>query len=690
MNELCHALGNLKAGSEKGVGAAGLLFGTVEQDFVNVERCKPFSASITESRRDYLDRAFEPLLATTKVDPEFTSLQLIGWYSVHDCVDMPRLLDREVEFHNRRFRRVTDLAVVLKPHQPAGISIEVCSRLSLNTPISTQDFRSGSLRLGVHGRVDDGAIHVTMRPPVGDDCYLRVFQVLDSLDRAEKRQSWKKIVLSAKRIAPPALRPNWLKSGDTNQLGIVTSASPDSSRRAAGATPAVLALRSSESPMNGFSVHATPAAQFPASKTPLNDSTGLPTSVRVAPGQNLPWIALATLFLLGGGVSFAFLYSRQQRSQPGTNAPLQGTHVSTRLGLRVESQDSKSLLVRWNAHSDAVRLARGGVLHIDDGSRHRKLQLDPSQIANGSILYEPTSKDVIFRLEIFDTARMPTSETVRVVDGSKDIFNADASLRSRSRTQGGVAPSGKGRQAVRVSATKPERSPAVLVTTKKPSNSTLRAGQQALPGGKRDSAVAIDAGIVSALPAVTPPAHPVANSETKNALGHSRSREVLKPERPPASTQNIATVKRNQSPGTLPRAAMDSNSSELTKPGRITQNLPPAGTPLRSIGSTAGKATGAEPAPTYVPARPLKQVMPDTSVFGYSPVRKSSDVEVEVRIDDGGRVAAAHIVQNGSNDNQLLANAALAAAKEWLFEPAQVRGKKVASDHAIKFHFRAQ
>jgi TonB family protein len=62
---------------------------------------------------------------------------------------------------------------------------------------------------------------------------------------------------------------------------------------------------------------------------------------------------------------------------------------------------------------------------------------------------------------------------------------------------------------------------------------------------------------------------------------------------------------------------------------------------------------------------------------------------VQVRIDDAGRVAEAHVL-NGSNENQLLTNAALAAAKEWIFEPAKMNGKNVPSGHAIEFHFRPQ
>jgi hypothetical protein len=36
----------------------------------------------------------------------------------------------------------------------------------------------------------------------------------------------------------------------------------------------------------------------------------------------------------------------------------------------------------------------------------------------------------------------------------------------------------------------------------------------------------------------------------------------------------------------------------------------------------------------------------------------------------------------------MLANAALTAARQWIFEPASLRGKHIASEHTIVFQFR--
>ncbi|MGI9074611.1 MAG: TonB family protein [Bryobacteraceae bacterium] len=659
MNDLCDSLGTVKALPGASIGVAGLLFGTAEQEVVSVERCKPFSAENSLEnlplKPEYMDALFERFLASTKLDPDLTFLHLVGWYCVRDAGDMVRLFDSEIEFHNRRFRRVTDIAMVLKPQQHTNVSIELCSRLSLKTPSSTQDFRSGSLRLAVDARVSE-PINVTMRSPVDDDYYLKVFQVLDSLDRAKKRESWKRIVLSAKRIAPFSLRPNWLRSRATHHIGTAAAAPSDSSRMTAAATPSI-ALGSSQSATNGVPVHRTPPAQSTTSKTPrLNDSTSLSAPLRVAAGKTkLPWIASVVLLLLVAGVGFALLHSRQRLSRPAGNALLGAIPLKTGFGMRVESQGNKNLLVRWDSHSKTVRLAREGVLHIDDGSRYRKLHLDPSQIANGSILYAPRSRDVSFRLEIFDPNRSATSETVRVVDGSTAFLNAGAIPKSRSSTQAGATTFGQEKRSFRDSETKSERTIGPLVATIRPT-------------------------AVSAPPAFAQPALAAPNSRTKEGtLGH-----------PPSASQSITSLNsRNRSAGTASLAVMDSRSNEPTK-RRATQNLPPAQSPVTPMLPAAVKDSGTGSASTYVPARPMKQVMPNTRVFAFSPVHTSTDVEVEVRIDDRGRVTEAHVVNNGSNDNKLLTHAALAAAKEWIFEPAKVNGKNVASDHAIEFHFRPQ
>ena len=91
--------------------------------------------------------------------------------------------------------------------------------------------------------------------------------------------------------------------------------------------------------------------------------------------------------------------------------------------------------------------------------------------------------------------------------------------------------------------------------------------------------------------------------------------------------------------------------------------------------------------PVVVPPRPIKQVMPNTRLFGLSNYHEPSRVEVQVKIDETGRVRDAVLLNDGSRVSQLLLGQVLAAAKQWAFEPAKVNGRTVPSSHTIVFNF---
>ena len=81
--------------------------------------------------------------------------------------------------------------------------------------------------------------------------------------------------------------------------------------------------------------------------------------------------------------------------------------------------------------------------------------------------------------------------------------------------------------------------------------------------------------------------------------------------------------------------------------------------------------------------------MPDVKVAGYPLASQSGKVEVQVTIDEAGHVKDARPLHSGvSKTNGLLANAAVAAARQWIFQPAILHGKAVAAEHRIVFDFR--
>jgi TonB family protein len=84
----------------------------------------------------------------------------------------------------------------------------------------------------------------------------------------------------------------------------------------------------------------------------------------------------------------------------------------------------------------------------------------------------------------------------------------------------------------------------------------------------------------------------------------------------------------------------------------------------------------------------LMQVMPRTSGIPNGAIQSRTRVEVLVRVDPVGKVESARVV--GGVSNESVASAALAAARQWTFEPASDNGHPVESDHTIVFEFRPQ
>ena len=130
--------------------------------------------------------------------------------------------------------------------------------------------------------------------------------------------------------------------------------------------------------------------------------------------------------------------------------------------------------------------------------------------------------------------------------------------------------------------------------------------------------------------------------------------------------------------------------SQRTAPLRISGELPSA---PAAGGATTPIASGehaSQPGLNFIQPRPLRQVMPNTRLFGISTLQIAKDVAIKVAIDDRGRVVRAEALNAGRKGMGLLTSAALAAARQWTFQPAKIHGVRVASEHTIVFRFAAQ
>jgi hypothetical protein len=111
------------------------------------------------------------------------------------------------------------------------------------------------------------------------------------------------------------------------------------------------------------------------------------------------------------------------------------------LTLRIE-RTATDLLLTWNRDSDAVRNARKAVLSISDGDRQENLDLNLSDLRNGSIVYSPLSSDVSFRMEVTGADQSKTaSESVRVLRTKPSPMPPSDADAAGSKKKGGAPPS---------------------------------------------------------------------------------------------------------------------------------------------------------------------------------------------------------------------------------------------------------
>lgn len=134
------------------------------------------------------------------------------------------------------------------------------------------------------------------------------------------------------------------------------------------------------------------------------------TGLKLRSGK-LMWIAggsAAALIILSGLLVFPGLH---RTKRPATASSTDASGMS----LRVE-RSAGELLLNWNRDSDVIRGATHAVLAIMDGERHENVDLDLAQLRNGSIVYSPSSSDIVFQLTVTGKNSAPAqSETVRVL-----------------------------------------------------------------------------------------------------------------------------------------------------------------------------------------------------------------------------------------------------------------------------------
>jgi hypothetical protein len=118
------------------------------------------------------------------------------------------------------------------------------------------------------------------------------------------------------------------------------------------------------------------------------------------------WIPLSFISLLVG-VVLGF----QAAMIVGSRTSGGGDPRDVSLALSVAKTDD-NLSVKWDRGATAIRTAQRGLLEIEDGGSTKSVDLDTSQLKNGSILYRNSSSTVRFRLVVYPAARVSVTETM--------------------------------------------------------------------------------------------------------------------------------------------------------------------------------------------------------------------------------------------------------------------------------------
>ncbi len=670
---------------------SGLLYGRADEGVVTVEALKTFKDSGPRSelaRRERMEKSYEAASAQAKADPEFSSYKLLGWFSLRGSGG---LINSDVEFHNRHFKDADDVALIVWREGDSQITAELYA--TADTKLTSEDYRWSSVRLSTELRRVSQPIDLVMRLRVNDDLYIRTYA---SVEKQERNEEWKKITAAAKRTIvsllpgrsnaaineqalplPKPPKPETADGGSKNRSFESRTLFRDTPPVPAAKTTPAAAATSMRPPEPATTV-APHDAKRPTGRPAAPEITGLPMVIqRKAPVKGIPWLSLALVAILCSGLTFAvYALNGIGTGSSKLSQVMRVLFPGTDLELRAEGSGDR-LLLTWNRKNPVVASAANAVLSITDGPEHFDRKLDPVQVANGSVLYRPISGDVTFKLTVVGSDQAIAMGSLRVLDATAAPATSEA---------------------------KPVDNKTALDTSNVP------AAQQALPP---PPAANTDNPIPSAVPPVenhvaNKPSLPAAVAP-KQQKSEARALTNVKPEVPkPQQTtqqsppaQTAAAPKPN--PAQPPVAPALQPVSAAPKPVSRPSNAPPVTSNTAINGwdpnlpdTKPATPPQAEPQQTtppdgktvtaFVPPKVLLQVMPNIRSIPSNLVSDVTRVEVEVKIDTNGRVSAAHV--ETPNVKSQLVSAALAAARQWTFQPATLRGQRVETTHTIAFEFR--
>ena len=651
-SQIVRRLAEETPGSARRGQATGLLFGLAEEHLAHIQAFKPFPKTDRHSSELRQPAAFDEIVKdmrkTWQADPDTAALSLIGWYSVRAS---GVLTQSDVAFHERHFDGLSHVILILTPEERAGIPLRVYAR-SAEGLLNQEEHRRGELRLS-EGAQPAGPIQVALSQKGKNQLYIRAYG--NSLDRPDCGEPWKDVVQSTKRMALSVFSSMRFRPGETVGPDRQQAAEKAASLRRAG-------------PVGMEAAYST----MPGAFQPIEE--GGPPRLPQKKDRRRSWGRYAAVFAIATGAIFVALEL------------FRAVLPNTELGLQAESK-GEGILLSWNRRNPIVQSAMGGNLQIEDGKQHREVHLDAEQIANGALLYRPSSDDVTFRIELRGERGATIRRSMRVLDGERgqlvELSAAKAPANGAAMPVGLASlPGGdldkKFTSGIEPSANKAIRLRNPLSAFPQPASSSedkFRSAPDTVPhaessqesGAKRPAALVTSNGPLLLDAGTTP--EPPSNAQLPDYVSQ------------PGSGSKAAR------PGdtTAPTLAPPKLEPGGVSGGKELPNPPPSATEAKPSQIMAAPAPPGNVATAYVPPRPLRQFMPNPRPWI---IASPSEIEVEVKLDENGHVETARLVRQNGKLPLSLIGATLAAARQWTFKPATLRGIKAESNDTIVFRFR--
>lgn len=665
---------------------SGLLFGRAEPGSRTVEALKTFADTSTHSelaRRERWERSYKTAIEESQDDPELSALDVVGWFSFRSGSG---LISSDIVFHNQFFRKPEDLALIVWREGVSQITTELYSRAE-NEALTSDEYRWGSVRLSADIRHMRDPVELAMRVKNQDESFLRTYQTGDKPSQFEAlRSKFSGLFQRSPSDKRNSSRPT--SSLDLNTPAFVQPAGKPAMRAATASAAAAPATEAWQPPAaTSFGAAPAPArtpeplpeyrpaeTRFPipvappaplalpadygdigraprARRVPQAEVSGVPMVLRPpAPRKTFPWPWAAALFVLCSGLVFAFLALGGLQPDGGRiGQAFQSFFPSGDLNLKVRNEDDR-LRLSWNQRNHTVASASDATLQIFDGQQHREVHLDGRQVADGSVLYRPLTNDVTFRLEVRGD-QGAASGSVRVLDG----------LAGRQSVLDVSAP---------------------LTPTPAPAAADPNLTAQAVPPAK-DTTEPKLIRTPAPVPVPTEPAAapPITDTPVLNPAAQApRTAAPAKPR--PARYETPETIGTLTTSGGTVINGWDTPATSRSRKPRTPLAAPQTTAPPAAAPITSAASTG------YVPPRPLVQVIPDKRAIAPGTIQSRTRVEVQANVDQTGHVSNAHVVSAGVGEN--VSSAALAAARQWTFDPASNNGQHIGSEYTIVFEFWPQ